>query len=177
MKNKILKLLLIILCVSALAGIITVIVGFENDLSSKIVMTSIIVLGFSILGFCTATIYEKYNTLSIIGIIFTLITCIYCLLSEWGLLPNIDFDIDATIVLITIAFAHTSLLLLVNPKTSLVNYIRISTIVITLFTYLLMITDILFTTMVSYKVFLVLFILSILGFIVTPILNKLTPKI
>ena len=173
MKKTLFKILLSILTISAVVCIITLIIGAENILASNIMGTTIILFGFSILGLFCNIAYDKFKMLSQIGIIVCLISCIYCLLNEWNVIPYFDIDVDLSLVIISIAFAHTCLLLGMESSDVKVKYIKLATVLISLINYMFMLIEIFVSLHLNYRVYIILFMLSILGTIAIPVIDKI----
>lgn len=173
MKKTLFKIILSILTISALICIITLIIGAENTLSSNIMGTTLILFGFSILGLFCNMAYDKYKVLSQIGIIICLISCIYCLLNEWNVIPYFDIDVDLSVLIISIAFAHTCLLLGMESCDVKIKYIKLATILISLISYTFMLIETFYNLHLNYRVYIILFMLSILGTITIPVINKI----
>ena len=173
MKKTLFKILLSILTISAVVCIITLIIGAENTLSSNIMGTTLILFGFSILGlFCNLT-YDKYKMLSQVGILVCLISCIYCLLNEWNVIPYFNIDVDLSLLIMSVAFAHTCLLLGMESSDVKVKYIKLATILLSLINYVFMLIETFFNLYLNYRVYIILFMLSILGTIAIPVINKI----
>lgn len=182
MKKAVLKLLVGSLCISALAGIIIILLGFYGKISSMVLGTTLTIFGFSITGLCSSTLYEKENLklFSLIGMLTSFISCLYFICLVWGI---IDFDffeainwkLIATTLLLPCSSAHISLILLINNKNKIVSNFRLTTVIFSVIIDVMLLLSIWNAFDVSelyVRLLWVLAILITLGTIVTPILNK-----
>ena len=181
MKKIVLKLLIITFIISAFLGISIIILDLWNDITSKILMSTLTIFGFSIPGLICSATYEKlnYKKLSMIGIITCFISCIYCLLLEWEIIPFIDewelsLKIILTALLFSASFGYTCLLLLMKSNKKVVNYFRNGTICLLGILDILLLLMIYFEIKISWKIIAILGILIVLGTIITPLINKLS---
>ncbi len=184
MKNKILKLLISTLTISALIGIYIIIAGESNSLTTKIISTTSSIFAFSIPGLCCSAIYDKHKKFSTFGILSSLVGSIFLILIIWGLIDIIstsfEYTIKILVSLITIAIStgHISLMLLINNN-SLVNKIRNYTIYLSIVLNFILLTT--YWEIIDYsgffiRIILIIIILIVLGTIITPILNNIHKK-
>ena len=149
MKKIILKTLITTFIISALLGIYIVIFDYWNDITGKILLSTITIFGFSIPGLACSANYEKSDnkTISVTGMTICFISCCYFLLLDWEI---INFDIFDDImwklmiscILLSASLAHICLLLLINPSNKKVNYFKKSTIYLSIAMDLLLLFEI-----------------------------------
>lgn len=183
MRKIILKTLIITFIISALLGISIILLDLWNDVTGKILLTTVTIFGFSIPGLACSTNYEKAKDKLIptIGIITCFVSGIYFLLLFWEVL-NFDFFDDMiwklilTCILLSASFGHICLLLLINSTEKIVNLFKNSTIALSIIMDLLLLIVIFSETKLSWKLLLIIAILIVLGTIVTPLLNKLNSR-
>lgn len=183
MKKIVLKTLILTFIISAVLGISIIFLDLWNDITAKILLSTVIIFGFSIPGLACSANYEKAEdkTFSIVGITTCFISCIYLLLLTWGFLEFDFFDklnwkFILSGILVSASFGHISLLLLVDPKEKIVNYFKSGTVILSLIMDILLMIMIFFETPIKWKLLTILSILIVLGTIVTPLLNKLSNK-
>lgn len=181
-KKYFLRTLVIALSVSALIGIFIFLVGDFGETEIRLLLTTLTIGGYSLTGLCSATIQKQsyLNSFSTIGMLISIIGFVVTVGTIWEI---IDFnDIWKTMVvfiILSVAIAHISLLLLVSPKTENVRYSLIATIVFVTIVALMLIKSTMteFEESEFYFRLLGIFsILDVLGTIATPILNKITEK-
>ena len=172
MKKTLFKVFLTILLISAIAGIGALIVGLDNDISYSIMITTLILLGFSLLGLCCNSIYDKYPILSIIGMLICLISCVIFTFNNWNIISTC-YQLDLSLVLLPIALAHISIILKMDDADKSIFYVKISTIILSAINYIIILIGIIFDIELNYRVYLILLILSILGTIAVPVMNKI----
>lgn len=183
MKKKILKLLVGSLCLSALIGIFIILFGSFNEIEGKILLTTLLIFGYSIPGLCASTIYEKekLHSFSILGISLSLISCIYMLGLLWEFFSFDFFNINHwkiifSLNILCLSTGHLSLILLINNQNNIVSTFKISTVVISIIIDLMILTliwDLSLANDLYFRILLVLGILATLGTVGTPILNKI----
>lgn len=183
MKKIVLKTLIATFIVSAILGILIIFLDLWNDITGKILLSTVIIFSFSIPGLsCTAN-YEKVNdkTFSIVGISTCFISCIYLLSLVWGFL-NFDFFDDLnwkfilSCILMSSSFGHICLLLSINSDDKTVNYFKNGIITLSIIMDVLLLLQIFTEMKLSWKFLSIIEILIVLGTIVTPLLNKLNNK-
>lgn len=183
MRKIILKTLIIAFIVSALLGISIVLFDLWNDVTGKILLSTVTIFGFSIPGLACSANYEKTKnkTVSTIGMITCFVSGIYFLLLIWELLNfnflnSIMWKFSVTCIILSASFGHICLLLLIDSGNKKVNYLKNSTILISIILDLLLLFEIYSEIKLSWKVIIILAILIVLGTIVTPLSNKLNSK-
>jgi hypothetical protein len=176
MKNKVFRLLIITLVAGAAIGIFLILANYWNVVTLKIFLTTIIIFGFSIPGLCCSTLYEKENLkeLSIIGMMFCLLGCIYAILTMWIDTYSIaSSKILFSLTIISISFGHISLLLLINSIDDTIIKLKYGTIAVSLIFDLFLLFGVVFEASIPWQLMSILIILVALGSIVTPIVYKL----
>ena len=91
MKKGILYLLIATFSISALLGIGIIILDLWNELTLKVMLTTLTIFGFSVPALCCATLRDKTDekVFPIIGIVTSIIGGLYTLLLLWEI---IDYD-------------------------------------------------------------------------------------
>ena len=183
MKKIVLYLLIATFCISALMGIGIIILDLWNELTSKVLLTTVTIFGFSIPALCCSTLYEKddYNTFSIVGMFVCIVSGIYCLLYVWDVLDynmfasGFTFNSVLTGILASISLGHLSMMLLINNNDENVKIVKMMTIVVSvalLIALLLLIWVEDFSDVLAWQFYVIDAILVVLGTIVTPILSR-----
>ncbi len=176
--------LVVSLSISALLGIIILLVGDFGKIQFKTLLTTLTIGGFSLTGLCCATLLEKkrFSAFSIIGIIlsvwgFLFITSLIWEIIAWDAFDNIWKIMIASIIL-AVSTAHASLLLLIKSDKKIVN---VSLAITLLFISLVALELIIFVfnefinnEEIWWRTLGAFAILDVLGTIVTPILLKVT---
>jgi hypothetical protein len=181
-KKYFLRTLVIALSVSALIGIFIFLIGDFGETEIRLLLTTLTIGGYSLTGLCSATNQKQPNlkSFSLLGMLISVIGFAVTIGAIWEI---IDFnDIWKTMVvfiILSVAIAHISLLLLITPKTANVRYSLIGTIVFVSIVALMLIKS----TMTEFeesefyfRLLGVFSILDILGTIATPIINRITEK-
>lgn len=183
MKKIVLKTLIFTFIISAVLGISIIFLDLWNDITGKILLSTIVIFGFSIPGLSCSTNYEKSKdkTFSIVGISTCFISCIYFLLLTWGFLEFDFFDylnwrLILSSILLSSSFGHISLLLLIDSKEKIVNYFKKGTTILSVIMDILLMSMIFLNFEIEWKLLVIIAILIVLGTIVTPLLNKLNNK-
>jgi hypothetical protein len=170
--------IIISLVLCAIIGILIFIFGSFEQTQLDILLTSLSLALASIAGLADTSLYtrNKYQIFSLTGLAVTGIAFLLSLILIW---ESSAFTQGLgqwfiTFIVIAGAFAHISLLLLIEPKAKFIEYIQLSTFVI-IGIVVLIIIYIIFATPSEdlYVRFLGTFaILDVLGTIVTPLINK-----
>ena len=182
MKKAILYTLIATFSISALIGIGIIILDLWDDITSKILFSTITIFGFSIPSLSCSTIYGKNDKrwFSILGLSVCVISALYYLLCIWGIV-KLDFDDGFTIklfiqlLILSISLGHISLLLLIENRDKTVISVRNATVGVSILLNILIIGCIWiedFTDIFPWQVYAIIAILIVLGTIVSPILNK-----
>ncbi len=183
MKKGILYLLIATFSISALLGIGIIILDLWNELTLKVMLTTLTIFGFSVPALCCATLRDKTDEKSfpIIGIVTSIIGGLYTLLLLWEII-DYDFWGETDVykwliefIILSASFGHISLMILINSNDNTVLMTRNGTIIVSialdfLLTFLIFIPD--FEDLVVWQFYAILAILIVLGTIVTPILKK-----
>ena len=183
MKKGVLYLLIATFVIGALLGIGIIILDLWNELTLKVMLTTLTIFGFSVPALCGATLYDKSNekVFPIITIITSIVSAIFTLLLIWEILEynyhsGVDlYDWLLELIVLSVSFGHISLLLLIGSEDNTVLMTRNGTIIVSialdiLLTLLIFVED--FEEVVIWQFYAILAILIVLGTIVTPILNK-----
>ena len=183
MKKLVLETLIITFIISALFGIGIVLLDLWDDVSIKILFTTVTIFCASIPGLCCSISYEKSKdkVVPLVGIIVCVISCIYFILLTWELVTfewdnALAWDFMATCIVAPLSLGHISLLLLVESNDEKVKYFKIGTIILSVILDILILVEIYAEIAINWKVFVVFGILVVLGTIVTPLMNKLDTK-
>ena len=183
MKKGILYLLIATFSISALLGIGIIILDLWNELTLKVMLTTLTIFGFSVPALCCATLRDKTDekVFPIIGIVTSIIGGLYTLLLLWEII-DYDFFGETDVykwliefIILSASFGHIRLMLLINSNDTTVLMTRNGTIIVSialdfLLTFLIFIPD--FEDLVVWQFYAILAILIVLGTIVTPILKK-----
>lgn len=193
MKKAFLLALIIALSASALFAAYIFLVGGlgANDIS--ILLTALAVGGYSLMGFCCATLYERgrYRALPSFGIAFSALGFVWslALIWEWFLLLGFNdsgasFALQVLVTLIILSFssAHLSLLFLVESSRSPVRIIfGLTFALIALLTALSLYVTWNIGSYMGFERIIPIMgataILDVLGTIVTPLLKKVFPDV
>lgn len=179
MKKIILITLIITFIMSAVFGISVVLFELYNEVVMKVLSSTFTLFAYSIPGLACSANYEKSKDkyFSIIGIITCFIGVLYFLQLIWGISFSVNEEIIFTLIILPISFGHISLLLLVDSKDNKVNYFKMGTIFISVLIDIILLYVIYFKVVPNYKLLTILFILGVVGTIVTPLLNRLSDRI
>ena len=167
---------------SALVGIYIFLIGDFGEMEDKILLTTVSLAVFSLLGLCSALTNHKKNfyLFSILGMGFSLMGFIASLENIWQV---VNFQKEAELfmflTILSFSFAHVSLLLLVKIRYPMVKYAFYSTlgfivIVAAMLSYVVFThydTEGLF-----FKLLGVFAILDVLGSIVTPLIQVIKER-
>ncbi len=184
LKKAFLITMIVSLSISALIGIAVIIIGNLGETESKILGTTLAIGGFSLVGLCCSTLYERKNfkLFSTIGMGVCVLGFIQSALMIWevygrGVEWEWTYKILITLIVISLSMAQASILLLIkiknkNARTAL--WITIGLICALGLMILLLVYEIITDRSEFYFRFLsVVAILDALGTITTPILNKI----
>lgn len=169
------------LIISACIGIYIVLFGTFGDIESRILATTLAIGGFSLTGLSCASLYEKkrLTEFALIGVTISIIAFIASTLMIWEI---VNWDSEAygktlaSLIILAFSWAHASLILMINPKESLVTGIQWSTVALIGIVAIMLIGVILFKeleTEMYARLIGAIAILDVLGTLVTPISNKL----
>jgi hypothetical protein len=182
MKKNFLMAMIISLCIGALIGIVIFLFGSFGEIEVKILGTTLIIGGYSLLGLCCSALYEKKhgNIFALLGIISALLGFIWFVGLIWSGYDFIDFDntleLILTFIIVPVSLAQSSLILLINSD----NKMGKMTVWATIF-FIIILTLMLLIAVWNidfdfgdfyFRLLGVVGILDVLGTIVSPILNK-----
>jgi len=183
LRKIVLKTLITTFIISAILGILIIILDLWNKLTINVLLSTIIIFGFSIPGLCCSTSYEKVKnkTISTIGMSICALSCIYFLLLIWNILEFKFFDglnwkIILSGILLSSSFGHICLLQLVDSENKSVINLKKCTIGLSIVMDILLLSIVLCDIEVSGKVLSIIAILILLGTIILPLMNKLNNK-
>lgn len=121
-KKLILALFIASLCISAGVAIFIFLFGHFGEIEAKILFTTLALGGFSLTTLCSAILYEKgqYPSFAALGVAIAITGFLYTTTQIWVWRLNIFSSDNAWkwiwfFVVLTISFAHSSLLLLKRP--------------------------------------------------------------
>jgi len=181
LKKIFLKSVIISLLLSAFTGIIVFLVGDLTDLEIKVLFTLLVIVSYSLTGLSAAALYEKKGASfsAISGIIFSVVGLIYFTLLIWGGSGSDVFDLYKsvlTFIIVPVAFAHSSLLLMITTKNVLIkNIVTATNYVIFILALMLLIpiwNELDNVGDFYFRLIGVFAILDVLGTILIPILKK-----
>lgn len=183
MKRIILKTLIITFVISAILGISIIFLDLWNEITGKILASTLIIFGFSIPGLSCSTYYDKRKekTFSLIGMTTCFIGAIYLLLLAWGfldydILNDLSWRFVLSSILLSLSFGHMCLVLTIESNVKSVNYLKKGTLILSSLMDILLLLIIFIEVELSWKLLSAIAILIVLGTIVTPLLNKLNNK-
>jgi len=171
------------LALDAVICIFIFLFGDFGETECKILLTTLILGGYSLTGFCSSFLYEKkkYIPVFFINIGLSILCFSIATALTWGWIDNPTDALwknFATFNICNFALALSSLLLLVNPKQKSVNGVLFTTIGFIGITSLMLINLVYNIENMEYnemyfRLLGVFAVLSTLGTITTPILNKI----
>ena len=180
MKKIILKILIATFVISALLGIGIITFEIWNETTLKILLTTITLFAFSIPTLCCILCYEKKKNkiMPSIGMALSGITYLYILLLIWEVLgveifDGINYEFITLGTILSASFGHMCLVEGIQEKTNLVKYMKIGTIIGSLFIDLMIVIQVLFDIETYTKLNMIVLILVVLGTIIIPLINKL----
>ena len=172
------------LSLSALIGIIILLIGKGGITQTKIIVTTLSLGFYCLLGLACAALYEKNkNLLSLIGCVVAIIGFIYSVNYIWEIISwsydswfwKINLKILFTSIILTLAFAHYCLIRFIENKKNIVRIAVNSTLICTGIFVIMFnvamwfeISDDLFIRLIGVSA-----ICAALGTICSPILNKI----
>ena len=181
MRKTILKVLITTFIISAVLGIGIVLLDLWNEVTTKILLTTVTIFCATIPGLVCSISYEKLKNkiVPLTGMIVCTISCIYFLLLIWELITfslfsDIELDLMSTFIILPISLGHISLLLLIDSDDNKVNGFKIGTIILSVILDILVLVEIYANVVMNWKLLVILAILIALGTIVTPLMNKLS---
>ncbi len=181
-KKYFLRTLVIALSIGAAIGIFIFLVGDFGETEARLLLTTLAIGSYSLTGLCSAANQNRagLKVFSITGMLISIIGFLVTLGAVWELVDLEDIWKTMVIFLIlSVATAHASLLLLIRPKSKNITYSLIATMVFISLVALMLIKSIITEFDESefyFRLLGVFSILNVLGTIVTPILNRITDK-
>ena len=182
LKKYFLRSLVAARAVSALIGIFIFMMGDFGDTEVRILLTTLTIGGFSLTGLCSASIHHRIplKYFSIIGLIVSAIGFFLSVGIVWELIDieNV-WKLWIIFIILSVAIAHSSLLLQIIPKTDTIKYSLIATLFSIALVALMLIKSTLSEFDESEFYFRLLGVFTILdafGTTATPILNKIAKK-
>ena len=183
MKKIVLGVISTAIIVSSLLGIAIIAFGIWNELTARVLGTTAVLFGYSILGLGCFSIFERAGKriISEIGIIICLLSCIWGVLNIWVIdsstfFSSFNWKIIFSSIFLSIAAAHICLMLLIeeteNSVVNIFKYLTISAVLI--FTINIVLATILDTSILPWQMCVILLIVSVMGTIVTPVMYKAT---
>jgi len=185
LKRTFLLAMIVSLSISALIGIVIFLLGDFGETEGRLLMTTLTVGGYSLIGLCCSVLYERktHNWLAVSGMVLSVLGFLFSVLAIWEAL---DMESETTwkgvFMLLILAFtaAHISLLLLIRSDSGLVKGALAATVtcisivagMLLWFTW----TGFDIEEEFFYRLLGVFSILDVLGTIVTPILHKVYSK-
>jgi|TARA_Y100000034_G_scaffold52863_1_gene64956 hypothetical protein len=179
-KKVFLITMIISLSISALIGIIIFLLGNFGEIEARILFTTLTIGGFSLTALCSSTLYEKhrYVPFSATGMIVAVVGFFITTLAIWEILDFEDiWKVIIISIILSVSIAHSSLLLLIKSRKTIVNVLLMLTLLFISIVALMLIIFVLGFDMdfeFYYRLLGVFAILDVLGTIVTPIALKVT---
>ncbi|MBS3089662.1 hypothetical protein J4461_02140 [Candidatus Pacearchaeota archaeon] len=177
-KKAFLISMIVSLSISVLIGIVIFLLGSFGETQTRILLTTLTIVGFSLAGLCSATLYDKQNYVQPVRN-YSCSIGVYCYncsyLDILGVGKVCRFGL--TLILLSFTFSHVSLLLLIDTERSSVKASLIGTILfiaLVAFSLLAVIWDLIRFEQFYIRLFGVFAILDVLGTIITPIIYKVT---
>lgn len=181
-KRVFLLALITALILSALVGIYIFLIGNFGEMENKILLTTVSLAVFSLLGLCSALVHDSKNlsSFSILGMCFSLLGFIASLEIIWQIKPSPRVaELFMILTILAFSFAHISLLLLLKIKYPIVKYALYSTLTFIVIVAL-MLSYVVITHYDSeglfFRVLGVFAILDVLGSIVTPLIHVIKER-
>jgi hypothetical protein len=178
LKKIFLITMIISLTISALIGIFTFIFGNFGSIEIRILVTTLSIGGFSLTALSSSTLQSKGNLaiLSWAGIGTSIVGFLWSLLLIWEI-GDFEHTWKFMLILIVLAFsiAHSSLLLLINPRKTGVAIVLATTLLFISIVALLLIVLIIGSFDIGelyFRILGVFAILDVLGTVVIPISQK-----
>ncbi len=163
--------------VGALTAIYGVLISEMGSFQGKILLTTLSIGAYSLIGLCCALLVEKgqYDQFGRLGLALSAVGALFAVLTNWGFSTGLEVLIKGRVLflILGIAFAHSSLLLAIDTNHPLVRSVRRLTLwMIGSVTALLLVITL--SPLLAFWAwsFLVIFgILDLLGTLATPILH------
>ena len=171
------------LAVSALFAIYVVVTQSFNETSGRITLTTLAVGFYSLMGLCCTPHLEEHvhkRTFALIGIAVCALGLLFACITNWAATDiwssrfGIVIQLRLGFFVLAFALAHSSLLLIIKPRSTVVRAAQVTTIVVIAILGMHMLRAIFLPDLrlgVSWQVTAVLGILDALGSIATPLLH------
>ena len=180
-KKVFLITMIISFSISALIGIIIFLLGNFGEIEARILFTTLTIGGFSLTALCSSTLYEKhrYVPFSATGMIVAVVGFFITTLAIWEILDLEDiWKVIIISIILSASIAHSSLLLLIKSRKTIVNVLLMLTLlfisIVALMLIILVLSEFDMDFEFYYRLLGVFAILDVLGTIVTPIALKVT---
>lgn len=180
MKKILILGLVLALVLTGGIGIFAVTSGEFSELQAKILITTVSVFFYSIIGLCCNTLIGgKYEKFGYAGIIAAVIGLVFAVGHTWSIGNASNFgdylQLRGSLFFIGIAFAHASLMLLIQPKNILVNAAVWIALICNLLFTIILITQIVFLEGAgAIQLQIILGIINVVATITAPLVNKLS---
>lgn len=181
-KKYFLRTLVIALAISAAIGIFIFLVGDFGEIEIRLLLTTLTIGGFSLTGLCSATIQGRNDLrlFSRAGMLTSVLGFAVTVGAIWELVNTEQvWKWILVLVILSIATAHISLLLLLRPRSNNIKYALTATVVCITLVALMLVKSTLSEFEESefyFRLLGVFGILDVLGTIATPILNRIAKK-
>ncbi len=178
--------IVVLLCLSAFIGINVLLGSMNNGFSYdslKPFLTSLMIDFYVLMSMAVFSLRNKkggfFTTISWVGMAINAFGLVWSMLQVWeafGYSKDWTAQLFFIIMVVSFGIAHTSLILLIKPKATLITALKAVTIVFIFINvlYLIMLIVDKFENHDSFILLAIISILVLLGSIVTPILNKLS---
>lgn len=178
MKKTFVFALVSALILTGIIAIYAVLSGDFSEVQARILITTVSVFFYSIIGLCCNTLmggkYEKFGYLGIIASVLGLLFAIYHTWSAGnGFNVSEHIQLRSSLFFIGLAFAHASLMLLISPKNAFVaGAVWIALACNLIFTFIILIQILSFSgaTMVQFQI--ILAIINVIATITAPLVNR-----
>lgn len=179
MKTKFIYGLIFSLLTAGFLGITVLLEGKFDELQLRILFTTLAFTIYSIIGLCCNSIVgSQYSTVGKLGLGVTFVSLLYAVITTW-LTPEAEqfLQYRFSFLVISICFAHCSLMLLVKTYNSIISAIQVIAISASILVALIIVEMIssLDANVESFKLLGVVSIVGIMATIIAPIL-ALTSK-
>ena len=187
-KKSFLFALIISLSVSALVAIYIFLSGNFEDAEIRILLTTLAIGGYSLMGLCSSALYEKkkYIIFTNFGIIVSIVGFLITVCSIWelwdylNLMPSYTdsiWQLVISLIILSISVSHASLLLIGTQEKKILKIILYATLL-----FITVVASMLINTVYNdvylndfyYRLLGVFAVLDVLGTIILPILRKIT---
>ena len=180
MKKYFIYGLIVSLVITGLMGIGVLLNGKLGELQIKVLLTTLTFTVYSIIGLCCNSIVGgKYSVFGKFGLGVTFIGLLYAVVTNWATLKSDDFlQLRLSLFIISLCFAHCSLMLLVKAYNSAISVVRVIAISASVIAAIIVVS-INYNLDATVGIFKLLGVVSIVGVIATiiaPILAFIAKK-